>query len=153
MLFKSSCLFSSYTSVCVVYRIYGFFYYLNNNLFIYFYRHIKHLSPDRFNNIDRTIVQARNKEQSRSLPRIPIAVCYFCFVVNKLYALSSFFQRSGITISQGVGKELCFLLKIFSTFVSFLCLYSTFGRLCRCYCICGVGRSGDNLLVWFFALF
>jgi len=30
---------------------------------------------------------------------------------------------------------------------SLLCLYSTLARLCRCYCICGVGRSGKTLLI------
>ncbi|CAF0831265.1 unnamed protein product [Adineta steineri] len=34
-------------------------------------QHIKHLGPDRFN-MDRTNVQSRSKEQSRSLPRIPL---------------------------------------------------------------------------------
>ncbi|CAF1023873.1 unnamed protein product [Adineta ricciae] len=45
-------------------------------------QHIKHLGPDRFN-VDRPNVQARNKEQSRSLPRIPL-------------------PRQGIAINQGV---------------------------------------------------
>ncbi|CAF1923045.1 unnamed protein product [Rotaria magnacalcarata] len=35
-------------------------------------QHIKNLSPDRFN-IDRASTQSRNKEQSRSLPRIPLS--------------------------------------------------------------------------------
>ncbi|CAF1199083.1 unnamed protein product [Rotaria sordida] len=35
-------------------------------------QHIKHLGPDRFN-MDRTSGQPRSKEQSRSLPRIPIS--------------------------------------------------------------------------------
>ncbi|CAF4745897.1 unnamed protein product, partial [Rotaria socialis] len=48
-------------------------------------QHIKHLSPDRFN-IDRTSTQSRNKEQSRSLPRIPLS-------------------RPGINTSQGVGPQ------------------------------------------------
>ncbi|CAF4293496.1 unnamed protein product, partial [Rotaria sp. Silwood2] len=34
-------------------------------------QHIKHLGPDRFN-LDRTSTQSRNKEQSRSLPRISL---------------------------------------------------------------------------------
>ncbi len=37
-------------------------------------RHIKHLGPNRFD-LERTIAQTRNNEQSRSLPRIPFAVC------------------------------------------------------------------------------
>ena len=37
-------------------------------------RHITHLDPNRFN-LDRTNGQNRNKEQSRSLPRIPLPVC------------------------------------------------------------------------------
>ncbi|CAF1064843.1 unnamed protein product [Adineta ricciae] len=48
-------------------------------------QHIKHLGPDRFN-VDRPNVQARNKEQSRSLPRIPL-------------------PRQGIAINQGVGPQ------------------------------------------------
>ncbi|UJR20939.1 hypothetical protein I4U23_024048 [Adineta vaga] len=52
-------------------------------------QHIKHLGPERFN-IDRTNVQTRNKEQSRSLPRIPLS-------------------RPSITTNQGVGpqKDIC----------------------------------------------
>jgi hypothetical protein len=99
-----------------------------------FYRHIKHLGPDRFN-IDRISGQPRSKEQSRSLPRIPL-------------------PRPSINTGQGVGKKLYFLIFrmffLFSLFLS-LCLYSIIGRLCRCYCICGVGRSRNYLFVLFFA--
>jgi hypothetical protein len=51
----------------------------NNQLIlfdIYFHRHIKHLDPDRFN-AGRTNGPVRNKEHSRSLPRIPLPVCNF----------------------------------------------------------------------------
>ncbi|CAF2081940.1 unnamed protein product [Rotaria magnacalcarata] len=48
-------------------------------------QHIKNLSPDRFN-IDRASTQSRNKEQSRSLPRIPLS-------------------RPRINTSQGVGPQ------------------------------------------------
>jgi len=48
--------------------------------FIFLYRHIKHLSPNR-SDIERTIAQTRNKEQSRSLPRIPLSVWNFYFIL------------------------------------------------------------------------
>jgi hypothetical protein len=37
-----------------------------------FLRHIKHLGPNRFDTERTTAAQTRNKEQSRSLPRIPL---------------------------------------------------------------------------------
>ncbi|CAF3413177.1 unnamed protein product [Rotaria sp. Silwood1] len=48
-------------------------------------QHIKQLGPDRFN-LDRTNTQSRNKEQSRSLPRIPSS-------------------RPSINTTQGVGPQ------------------------------------------------
>jgi len=43
------------------------------------FRRIKNFAPDRFNN-DRTNAQNRTKEQSRSLPRMPLPVCYLFWV-------------------------------------------------------------------------
>jgi len=53
-------------------------------LFLFFNRHIKHLGPNRFDTERTTTTQTRAKEQSRSLPRIPLPVCRvffsnFCF--------------------------------------------------------------------------
>jgi hypothetical protein len=53
-------------------------------LFIYLFflhRHIKHLAPNRFDT-ERIIAPTRNKEQSRSLPRIPLPVC--CIILDFL---------------------------------------------------------------------
>lgn len=56
-------------------------------MFRFSYRHIKHLVPDRFIN-DRIHAQTRPKEQSRSLPRIPISVSDF---IRKIHNFNYFF--------------------------------------------------------------
>ncbi len=119
MLSKSTCMCSSCSSVRVVWPTTKKIQEKKewNNL-IFFYRYIRDTPSDRS---DRANGQPRTKEQSRSLPRIPLSVGD---LLVKIKYLNLFFcQRPSININHRNGKKFDCLLFRTSFPLFFLSVY------------------------------